>query len=195
MILSAQWGQLEELLERHGNAVYSIVLNMCATSSEADELTQQTFISAGRDIASMRTHGSFRTWLYGIAIKTALAGRQRGRPNATISQEPFRTRLDEAGRLIAAGGRWLDLADTALEGKEVAGRLRETLERIDDGVRAAFVLCDLAELTAKEAATILQTSPEEIRRRVHRARLMFLGALDGWFSAKPARRVEELDGG
>ena len=183
------------LLERYGDAVYSIVLNMCATSSEADKVTQQTFISACRDMASMRTAGSFRTWLYGAAIKTALAGKQGGRPNETSSQEPFPTRFDEAGHLTAVGGRWLDLADTALEDKEVTGRLRETLERIDDNARAAFVLCDLAEIPAKEAATILHASPEEIRRRVHRARLMLLGTLDKWFSVKPARREEELDGG
>lgn len=189
MIIRAQESQLEELLERHGDAVYSILRNMCATSSEADELTQQTFVSASRDVDSIRPDGSFRTWLYGRAIKTALAARQRR--NATSSPEPLPARFDPAGCLKAGGGRWLDLDDAELAGTEIAGRLRETLERIDDGVRAAFVLCDLAELPAKEAASILRTSPEEIRRRIHRARLMLLGALDGWFSARTTRRGGE----
>jgi RNA polymerase sigma factor (sigma-70 family) len=67
------------------------------------------------------------------------------------------------------------------DGRSLQIAICEALERIDDDVRAAFVLCDLAELPAKETATLLQTSPREIRQRVHRARLMLIGALDGFF--------------
>ncbi len=67
----------------------------------------------------------------------------------------------------------------AFDRSNLAGRVREALDRLDDRVRAAFVLCDLAELPAHEAAMILQTSNQEIRRRVHRARLMLIGELDG----------------
>jgi len=55
------------------------------------------------------------------------------------------------------------------------------LERLDDGVRAAFVLRDLAELPASETAAILQTSRREIRLRVHRARLMLISVLGKCF--------------
>jgi DNA-directed RNA polymerase specialized sigma24 family protein len=65
--------------------------------------------------------------------------------------------------------------------RDLADRLREALDRLDDRVQAAFVLCDLAELRAQEAALILQTSAQEIRRLVRRARLMLIGVLDGSF--------------
>jgi RNA polymerase sigma factor (sigma-70 family) len=70
-------------------------------------------------------------------------------------------------------------ASPAFDRSDLAGRLREALDRLDDQVRAAFVLCDLAEIPGHEAAMILHASPREIRQRVHRARLMLIGELDG----------------
>jgi len=65
----------------------------------------------------------------------------------------------------------------AFDRRDLADRLREGLNRLDDRVRAAFVLCDLAELPAQEAALVLQTSAQEIRQRVHRARLTLIRVL------------------
>src|SRR6266851_1043957 len=179
------------LIGRYGDAVYSIVRNMCATSSEANELTRQTFVSACREIASIERNASLRTWLCGTAIRTVLAQRQRGgRTAAKSSLEPFPVRCDGSGRLIPLAGKWRDLGDPALQGSELTGLLREALEHIDDGVRAAFVLCDLAELPAREAATLLQTSPREIRRRVHRARLMLTAC--STFSSRVAAKMKPV---
>ncbi len=169
------------LVGRHGDAVYTIVRNMCAASSEADELTLRTFISAYRGIRSMELSAGFRTWLYGIAIQTVLAGRRRRGSTATSSIVPLSTPWDETRGRTPIAGEWRDLTDPALEGSQLTGLLRAALERIDAAVRAAFVLCDLAELPAKETATLLQTSPREIRHRVHGARLTLIGALDGFF--------------
>jgi DNA-directed RNA polymerase specialized sigma24 family protein len=94
--------------------------------------------------------------------------------------EPLPTPCDEIDHLPLSG-KWRDLTDPVREGSQLAGLLREALQRVNDGVRAAFVLCDLAELPAKEAATLLQTSPREVRQRVHRSRLLLIRVLDGFF--------------
>jgi RNA polymerase sigma-70 factor (ECF subfamily) len=158
------------LVARHRDAVYRIVRNMCATSSDAEEAIRQTFLSAYRDLGSLQTNGRFRTWLYGIAMRSAQAGGKR----APASQlEPLLPHFDQAGHLGASTGEWPDL-----ERVKLAGVLHEALECMDDGVRAAFVLCDLAELPVDEAAAILETSPSAVRQRVHRARLLLRGFLE-----------------
>jgi RNA polymerase sigma-70 factor (ECF subfamily) len=163
------------LVARHRDAVYRIVRNLCATSRETEQALQQTFLSAYRDLASLQTDVRFRTWLYGIAVKTALAGRKRARPIPTDFVEPGRA---------SARGEWPELAGAALARLKVTGVLREALESIDDDVRAAFVLCDLAGLPADEAAAILKTSIPTIRQRAHRARLVLRGFLDRlWIAA------------
>src|SRR5258708_7053001 len=136
------------LLRRHEDAVYNIVHNMCDVSSEAEELIYQTVISAWWESGSPGPNSSFRTWIFGKAIQTALAARRHGKA-------------------------------PAFDRTNLADRLRAALDRLDELVRAPFVLCGLAELPTSAAAVILQASHQEIRKRVHRARLMLIGELDG----------------
>src|SRR5713101_8258219 len=67
------------LVARHGDAVYAIARNMCATLRDAEEVLQQAFLSAWRDLKLLPAGARFTTWLYGIAMKTALEHRQNER--------------------------------------------------------------------------------------------------------------------
>jgi DNA-directed RNA polymerase specialized sigma24 family protein len=64
------------------------------------------------------------------------------------------------------------LGETLIRRRDLAARIREELGRIDELDRASFILRDVEQLTVDEVAAILRTSPEEIRQRAHRARLM-----------------------
>jgi RNA polymerase sigma-70 factor (ECF subfamily) len=153
---------------------------MCATANEANEVTHQTFVSAYEEIASMPADATFRTWLFGIAINTSLEGR-RGRVSVARVPQQFPTAWNEDGLLRLLRRKWPDLTESALEPGRLALPFRAALERMDDGIRAAFVLRDLAELPVSETAAILQTSRREIRLRVHRARLMLISVLGRCF--------------
>ena len=166
------------LVTLHGDAVHVIARNMCATVRDAEQVLQQTFLAAWRDLAFFPADARFTTWLYGIAMKTAMAHRQRDRRSPSSSLERFLPAFDRAGRLAESKGRWPELEGSASERTEVTGLLREVLECIDDQTRAAFVLRDLVQLPAEEAAVILQSSPPAVRRDAHRARLMLRGFLD-----------------
>lgn len=153
------------------NAVYRIARNMCSTSAEAEAVTRQAVLSACREIAARPIEGNFKTRLYRMAIQAALAKRPPARRGAA---NPFDSLLP--GDLAVLGEQWPS-ALARLEQMELTGVLREALDYFDDDVRAAFVLCDLVDLPAEEAAAILKTSPERVRQSAHRARLMLHGFL------------------
>jgi RNA polymerase sigma-70 factor, ECF subfamily len=163
------------LVTRHREAVYSITRNMCATSGEAEQALQQAFLSAWRELGSFPAGAKFTTWLYAIAMKTALEQRQRYGRRSSGSLEPFLPGFDRAGRLVASKGRRPELDGSSSGPFEITGLLREALECIDDRSRGAFVLRDLLQLPVEEVAAILQTSPQAVRRDGHRARLMLSG--------------------
>jgi RNA polymerase sigma-70 factor (ECF subfamily) len=167
-----------ELVTRHRDAVYAIARNMSATIRDAEEVLQQAFLAAWRDLRSFTKGASFTTWLYRIAMKTALAQRQRDRRSPSLSLEPFLPAFDRAGRLVESKGRWPELDGSSSERTQVTGLLREALECIDDQPRAVFVLSDLLHLPVDEAAAILEVSPPAVRRDAHRARLMLRGFID-----------------
>jgi RNA polymerase sigma-70 factor (ECF subfamily) len=166
------------LVARHCDAVYRIALNICASAGDAEEVTRQTFLSACRDAGSRPGGLGFRTWLCGIALRKASGERQRSYRGQAVSLEAFLPRFDADGGLEPPGGEWPEPGSARLEAMNVAGFLREALQDMEEGVRAAFVLCDLVQLPAEDAAAILEASPELVRGRVHRARLMLRGFLD-----------------
>ena len=110
------------------------------------------------------------------SLVKGLGRRQDATRPVSVSPEVFLPRFDAKGNLEPPGKEWPDLA--ILERMKLTGLLRELLSSMDDDVRAAYVLSDLAELSAEDAAAVLQTSPDTVRRNAHRARLMFRGFLD-----------------
>jgi len=102
-------------------------------------------------------------------MKKASAQRQRAWRSQTVSLEAFLPRFDVEGGLEPPGAEWPELGSALAEQVNVAGFLRKALDDMDEGIRAAFVLCELAELTAEDAAAIVETSPEVVRREVQKA--------------------------
>lgn len=165
------------LVARHEDAVYRIATNICPSAADAGEVTRETFLSAYRDASSRPSQASFRTWLYGIAVRKASAQRQSAGGPA-IPLELFLPRFDADGGLEPSGGEWPEPGSARLEQMDLSGLLRRALDGMDESARVAFVLCDLVQLPPEEAAAIVDAPPEIVRRRVHRARLMLRGFLD-----------------
>ena len=163
------------LVARYREGAYAIARNMCATPRDVEDVLQQAFLSAWREVGSFPAGARFTTWLYRIAMNTALEHRQRHRRRPSLSLEAFLPAFDREGRPVVSQGRWSEIDGESPEPFEITGLLREALECIDDRVRAAFVLRDLVQLLAEEAAAILQTSPQAVLLDAHRARLMLRG--------------------
>jgi len=170
-------GAFAALVTRHRDAVYAIARNMCPTLRDTEEVLQQAFLSAWRELGSVPAGANFTTWLYGIAMKAALTQPQRDRRGPPTSLESFLPAFDRAGRLAASGGPLTPRRQPSEPGK-ITGLLREALECIDDQARGAFVLHHLLQLPVDEAAVILEISPADVRRDAHRALLMLGGFLD-----------------
>jgi RNA polymerase sigma factor (sigma-70 family) len=153
------------LVERYGDEVYSIARSMCANSDDAAEVTVSTFASAVQGTPFRPLVGNLRTWLCGTAVEIAL----ERRPFPTRSAKDWLQRLEKRSSEPVVGSDGLTRA------------LREALEALDDRVRAAFVLYDLAALSIEDTSRILRTSHRETGARVHQARLSLHQVLEGYF--------------
>lgn len=61
----------------HQGAVRAFLMRLCRNSALADDLAQETFLSAYRRLASFLQTGSFTSWLYGIAYRCFLQHQRR----------------------------------------------------------------------------------------------------------------------
>jgi RNA polymerase sigma-70 factor (ECF subfamily) len=181
-----------QLVERHSDTVYTIASNVCVTAEVAEHAIQEAFLTAWRELADFPAGGRFSTWLYRIATRTALAHRARdGRRRTSRVLEAFLPAFDDEGALVASAAQWPELEARPSHRGDIVAPLQDALECIEDETRAAFVLCDLVELRAEEAAVILDLSPRAVRLRAHRARVLLRGFID---SLSP-RRAEWVGAG
>jgi len=165
------------LVERYQERVYRLALRLSSNPTDAEEILQDTFLQAWRKIDTFRGDARFGTWLYRIATNTALMRKRAARRRPAESLEALLPQFEESGLLADLDYQRSARADELLERAELAQRAREALDLLDENYRAVFVLRDLEEMSTEEAARVLEITPEAVRQRLHRARLMVRGYL------------------
>jgi RNA polymerase sigma-70 factor (ECF subfamily) len=165
------------LVERYQERVYRLALRLSSNPSDAEEVLQESFLQAWRKIDTFRGDARFGTWLYRIATNTALMRKRAARRRPAESLEAFLPHFEESGLLADLDYQRSARADEVLERAELTQRAREALDLLDENYRAVFVLRDLEEMSTEEAARVLEITPEAVRQRLHRARLMVRGYL------------------
>jgi RNA polymerase sigma-70 factor, ECF subfamily len=172
-----------ECIDLHSPGVYRLALRMMKNPADAEDVTQETFLSAFRGIGGFDGRSSLKTWLFRIAYNTALMRLRR--------KEPDTVQVDEAAD--PEGGApvpaqlfdWCCLPEEELEKAEVRTALERAIDGLPEGLRAAFELRESEGLSTTETAAALGVSEDVVKTRLHRARLQLREALADFF-APPA---------
>ena len=91
------------LIHEHYAAIYRFLLHLVRDAAEAEDLTQETFVSAWRKIAAFEGRSALGTWLHRIAYGKFVDARRAGRRSAALAE---RLREARAGRVaVPRGGR------------------------------------------------------------------------------------------
>ena len=77
-----------ELLARYGPRVYGFLVKLVGNTHDAEDLTQDVFVKAYRNIGRFDTQRAFAPWLFTIARRTAATFHRRKRPTAPLEFEP-----------------------------------------------------------------------------------------------------------
>jgi len=159
----------ECLIVRHQRMIYSLTYRMTGSTADAEDLVQETFIRAYRNIGSYRAVSKFSTWLYRIAINVCLTWRQR------------------EARRVEAHADWAKIAESSgANGEstraeiECGSRAHAALLKLPPKQRAAIALTVYEGLNHSEAAKVLGCSETTVSWRVFVAR----NKLKRWLSAQ-----------
>ncbi len=151
---------LAMLFDRHSTAIYRFISRMVgADSAEVDDLAQAAFIEIWRSAKRFQQRSRARVWMFGIAhnvTRAALRGRRRSR-----------AAIDRLAATPTEGPRSMD---DLLGDRRFVGRLATAMDRLSEGQRGAFVLCELEDMTGAEAAKVLDARPGTVGRWLCEAR-------------------------
>lgn len=159
-ILNGKTNRYEYFLDKYGQQVFALVARIVSCQEDAEELTQDVFLKAFRQLSSFKEESSFSTWIYRIAYNAAIsATRKRNYDVLHLDDAVFAnlsdTQVDEA------------LED---ESEEQLNRLSRAIEKLDADERALITLYYIEERPLAEVAFISGMTDNNAKVKLHRIR-------------------------
>ncbi len=169
LIARAQQGDPDAfatLFHAHKNRIYSLCLRMTNNASEAEDLTQDAFMTVFRKLPTFRGDSALSTWLYRIAVNTVLMHFRKKTPNQVSLDEPF-TNMEEAKPVRREFGT----RDGRLETSVTRLALTRAISELPAGYRTIFLLHQVEGYEHHEIAEFLGCSVGNTKSQLHKAKL------------------------
>lgn len=171
----------EELVRRYRKRIFALALHLTGTSSDADDITQEVFLSAYRALATFEGRSEFFTWVYRMTLNRALnVRRDRERRGERVSHD---ARIELAVAVDAKGDPRLEA-----ELRQTYARLLRALDSLPVEMRTTVILVSLQGMSHGEAAVVQKTNEGTVAWRIHEARRRLSSAL----SPSKLQRPREL---
>jgi RNA polymerase sigma-70 factor (ECF subfamily) len=159
----------ETLIRRHGPALHRYARRMTRDDAAVQDIVQETFVAAWRQIDRFRGESSPRTWLFAICARKVVDSHRVKRAI------PLDDRLLDPVDASASADPFANVSNT-----EFLGALEEALAELPPRQRAVWLLREVEELTFPQIGTILSLSPDGARGHHHRARTTLQQRLQRW---------------
>jgi len=193
LVQRAQAGDVdafETLTTRHEQRVYSLAMRMLRQEQDAEDVTQQRFLSALQNLNGFRGEASFSTWLLRIATHAALKIIRKREGLDMVSLEEATEPRDDSDAIPHPEfiADWRQSPEELVQRRETQRLLDEALGQLDEKHRLVFLLRDVEGLSIKETANALGLSEANTKVRLLRARLQLRERLTQTLG-DPATRV------
>lgn len=166
----------DALVRRHHGRIHRLAVHMLRSTSEAEDVAQETFIRAYQALSRFDGRSEPYTWFYRIAVNLSL--------NVLRSRRTQRARVDIDDPRLGLEGQLTETRPSALanppaqaERKELYVALCEAIDGLSETLRTTLILVAIDGRSHDEASTILGAPPGTIAWRVHEARRKLKAAL------------------
>jgi RNA polymerase sigma-70 factor, ECF subfamily len=153
---SGDVGAFEQLVKRYDRNVFRIAQHITQNREDAEDVVQEAFLKAYRNLQQFQGQSKFYTWLVRIAVNEALMKLRRRKPERTVSlDEDIKTDEDSVPREVAD---WSPNPEQQYNQAELREILTKTIQGLPSSFRTVFVLRDVEGLSTEETAEALDLS-------------------------------------
>ena len=164
-------GAFDRFVDRFGNRIYAFGMRMCGHREDAEDVFQETLVTAYRKLSTLREPRALTSWLYRSVSNACLMKRRKSKfaPDRELS-------LDELlpqGGVVEEGPVLPELAspDSHLYRRELGDALENAVRDLPADYRIVWLLRDVEGLSTEETAEALGLGISNVKMRLHRARL------------------------
>jgi len=172
------------LLERHSRALFRLAFRMTGNESDAEDVVQESFLRAYRQLGKFDERATFGTWLYRIATNCSLdlvrARKRRSEHMAPADPELEGVPHDPMLNVPASG----PTPERSALSTEVRERVAEAMNDLSATERTAFVLRHFEGMCIEDVSRVLECQPGAAKHSVFRAVQKLRRALEPLVSAR-----------
>lgn len=184
LVVRAQAGASEafdELVGRHAGRMFQLAFGLLGNRQDAEEVVQDTFVRAYRNLAGFRGEASFSTWLYRIATNLSRNkykwNRCRGAGvNISLSDQSPGLGEDLREDMMIADESMGP--DQRIQQMELGGAIAAAVNRLPANLREVMILRHIENLPYERIAEICEVQLGTVKSRLSRAREMVKQGLE-----------------
>lgn len=184
-LVAGDRAEFARLVDAYSSPIYRLSLRMLGNPQDAEDVLQNTFLSALTHIAEFEGRSSLATWLYRIAANEALMLLRRKKPEVNL--DDFDTDEETEDLLPARFVDWSALPEDQLLSGEGKKALDQAIQTLPESMRLVFLLRDVEGLSIKETAEALNLTETNVKTRLLRARLFLREQLSAYYGERLTR--------
>lgn len=168
-VINGDTNAFSYLVDNYKSMVFSLAFKMTKNREEAEEISQDTFIKAYKNLNKFKGDSKFSTWLYRIAYHTSLDNLKKNKNNnSTFEINEITFNQIQSVENILEG----------IERKERAKIMDACLNKLADEERSIIWMFYYDELSLKEIIKVTDLSEANLKVKLHRARKKLLAIVE-----------------
>ncbi len=174
--------EFAQLVDAYSAPIYRLGLRMLGNEQDAEDVLQNTFLSALTHLPAFEGRSSVLTWLYRIAVNEALMILRRGKPEVNIDDTDLSDDNDQISPTQFVD--WGALPEDELLSSEGKQALDTAIQNLPENLRMVFLLRDIQDLSIKDTADTLNLTEANVKVRLLRARLLLREQLSYYYGER-----------
>lgn len=169
----------KEIVDQWQNMVYNTALSIVQVEADAEDITQDVFLTVYEKLHAFKGESQLSTWIYRITVNNALdfeKKKKRQKNGGLIRQLFFMKEVDEPVNFSHPG--------VLLDNKEKATALFKALKKLPEKQRVAFTLHKIEGLPYLEIAAIMDTSLNAVESLIARAKAGLKKLLEQFYQSE-----------
>ncbi len=170
LVSRAKEGRVEAFQELYGlysRKILNYIYRLTGSREEAEDLTQDTFVLAYKNLTSLKENSKFQSWLFRIAQNNVYQKYRGTKPQFDSLDEIEAPESSTAQRLI---NPHRSPEDRVLSG-ELEQLIEQVINQLPDKHKKVFILSAIHKLSYKEISEIVGRSIASVKSDIHRARV------------------------
>ena len=140
------------LVGKHRSRLIRVAANILRDSFEAEDVAQEAFVKAFREVKHLRDDRAFASYIYKICVRLCMDRLRARKPVASVFDKEPRTESPKVETTVV---------------------VRNLLEKLQPDLRATLILREMEQLSYEEVAEVLRVPEGTVRSRHHTARERF----------------------